>query len=554
MMRFAARSSRTSSDGFTVVEVLVATIVMAMVAAVVARSVVASGSSQLRSKARTQQTALADGALERLQADGTWSKRTTCINTVGKPASQGCFISDAAVDCGAGTSAMDAAGWCIVTTATDTGAQRFRVRVLGSGYDSAADGTGLVKGSADPDRDGLIPDFYHVIVEVQAETGTNTFDVNGTQRLEGDVNPVMRANAGSVEIRTCMLTTQVDHRQPVTVCHASPSLQMYPPVGYTSTNDGRYKSGSSGGSSSVDGVAWSVAGSMDPSKLELEFRPVGNVRYTLSPITSVGAPDPSRPVITGSTDAKGIGVTPSVTAGQYRVTFQNLPPGAAPWNDHSLPGDGLLSVSTGSTTHVSQVFEPIPRAVTINFSWRHDHVRRDFVGDPGTVLYTEYELNYHDNNSLRLIAAPLERVPINGVNPTGRVLGDGVTLRVNSTDSTATFTNVAPGLYSPYLVEGGGTSNVFQRGAVTDQRLDVGPLFPGTVGGPPSAVYPRSLDFLWVDADGTVTGGDAGATINTFWLNDYDQSCEPMGTPQCGAGGGGGGGGGASPSGGSGGL
>ncbi|MCW2950485.1 MAG: hypothetical protein JWN41_1498, partial [Thermoleophilia bacterium] len=261
----------------------------------------------------------------------------------------------------------------------------------------------------------------------------------------------------------------------------------------------------------------------------IDFRPVAGVRYTLTPIKSNGtSTDPSRPSYSGTTDSFGAGVVQTVIAGQYKITFSAVA-GMAPWDDHSLPGSGLLSVSTGSTTHVSELFQPLPRTVTVKFSNRKLGILNHILHDPNPEVTSDVvTMGADESRDLRLVAAPLERVPMFLVNPPGKVLGDGSIEHVDKGTTSVTFTNVSPGLYTAYVVEGTDTTNSFLKSNVDGGRLSSQPQV--ATGTTRENLY-DDLAYIWVPAnrsDPVYAWRVSGQISNEIWFNTMHTSCEPV--------------------------
>src|SRR4051812_44464325 len=75
MMRRSMATMRRQ-DGFTVVEVIIAVLLIAIVVGTIARFSVNSASLQLTAKTRDKQVSVAEGLLEKLQADQSWALTT----------------------------------------------------------------------------------------------------------------------------------------------------------------------------------------------------------------------------------------------------------------------------------------------------------------------------------------------------------------------------------------------------------------------------------------------------------------------------------------------
>lgn len=123
-----------SAGGFTVVEVVIAVVLLAIVAGGLAQMSVSTSRSQLASKGDTAQAHAADTTVESLRSDPAWAR--TC------------------------------AAAC--TWSVDVPEDEFTVRttITARAVDSRSDGWGARPIADDGDRDRVIPDYYQVQVVV----------------------------------------------------------------------------------------------------------------------------------------------------------------------------------------------------------------------------------------------------------------------------------------------------------------------------------------------------------------------------------------------------
>ncbi|MCW2973654.1 MAG: hypothetical protein JWN72_1927 [Thermoleophilia bacterium] len=198
--------SQRNEAGFTVVEVIIAVIVLAAVASSVALASV--GSSTLRGTAKLQAAITASGlqVQEDIATNRAWMDRPGCRNTASY-----CDVSDVVkkpnslILAGVGTSSAPAALELVQARATP--------------IDSEVDLTGPA------DKDGVIPDFFRIDVRVRVPTTVAT-RFNSTQaRLTRDLTTTIdrrgREQTGSLAVEICQVTNQSDERMSIQGCGLS---------------------------------------------------------------------------------------------------------------------------------------------------------------------------------------------------------------------------------------------------------------------------------------------------------------------------------------------
>ena len=189
-----------SERGFSMIEIVIAMLVLTLVGSAVAAGVVSSQKAGAKAKVADRQYAAAEAAFEFLQSDPRWA-RTNIANchTMGA----GALV----VNC-TNTVLENLVKATSILKSPKTGATQFQIAVKAIGYDSAADDTKA------NDIDGLRPDYYAVDVTITV-VGNPAAD---PVRVSGTIDPAGRASRGALTIQACIVERQYDERLPIGSC------------------------------------------------------------------------------------------------------------------------------------------------------------------------------------------------------------------------------------------------------------------------------------------------------------------------------------------------
>lgn len=192
---------RASEPGFTIVEVIVAAIVLTTVMAGAVYFVAGAGRSQERSASAQKMAAYADEITQRMRADQEWLRPGNCAFT-----SDRCAVRQAYVDSIAPSEAK-------YRSLTATVAVQRR--------DSASDGVG-----AGVDEDGLLTDFYDITVEVKMSSAPGEAPIKPfVSRSNVDASALGMA-AGTLVLQLCEVQDQSDERMSVSNCDGVGSMHQ----------------------------------------------------------------------------------------------------------------------------------------------------------------------------------------------------------------------------------------------------------------------------------------------------------------------------------------
>ena len=293
---------RNAEDGFTVIEVLVAAfIAVSVIAGFVYFFTTANHQASLAS-IRSRQSTVAKAVWESLNSSGSWT--TACTKT-----GVACTVPPAIY--------MDA----IKPLDVETG--DLIIAATATGRDIVADNAG------GRDRNGVAPDIYALRVVVSHNTPSHRKSRDVV--LSGSFDPTKAGKAGSLLLKLCQMTPQVDERIHITDCSVHPAkYEIEEPLG-TSEESGEMSS-------------WDAL---------MEYPGSEAMRFVY-----VVTPAPGLQVrVIGSDRASGWTSVSSSGA----VEFFDLPPGAyryevrghrqrdlSTWAEGSTPHGGTVAVSAGT--------------------------------------------------------------------------------------------------------------------------------------------------------------------------------------------------------------
>lgn len=335
-MRVTGSGSR-DERAFTIVEVLIAALVITAVFAGAVHFMVGAGKSQQKTLVRQRMAAAADGIVQKVRADRTWLAATPSCKT------STCDLSAR-----------------FQPAATNARGPQFAARVEVSPVDSDGDGRG------GDDEDGVRPDFYRIQVVVTLPPGEAA--EWGEQRPFETVSTVdataLGRATGTLVVQVGETTNQVDDRMPISSVRSGgdrvdmrgqvePCSSPFPiswdewvsrrPILPLGCND-----------------AFNDAASKDAFMGQVELRPAIGVAFSIERDTSDGGPS----VVRQHTDADGGTAGPDGTytfsgipSGTYRVVV-NPPANREAWDAKMVPSQGRTSVQANQKASALVMVRP----------------------------------------------------------------------------------------------------------------------------------------------------------------------------------------------------
>lgn len=427
-MRTAADSER----GFSIVEVIIAVVVIAIGLTGLAALSGSTAKSSSSAKVRDQQSSIAQSIGDKLRADSGWvgTATETCA-TVSSPA----------------TVTLTGSAWLTQRMRAELRAdginpEAWNVQATARKVDSAADGTCAGGG----DADGVLPDYYDidVVVRPAGSTASRYPDVKPFV-TSFQVSFASRTAGGTLTIQACEITPQVDERLPIGSCGAGsasePHVVLPPPGSNISPSAG--DDFMSCVAEPLDCKAYRCAhpditdscpGEFgDPYFVKVHTKPGNGWGFTLTG-------DPSDPVTagysrSGNLNANGEFQIKYLKPGRYRVNI-NEPGSVRPWTSHSVPADGWATVVSGIESRIVQMYKPAPRGADLVIP-----IETTDVSKPPWYGQPSYDYLYK-KGPYELILVPV---------PRGRVLGAKNGTLVHQNDPNVRFENLEPGLYGAYM-------------------------------------------------------------------------------------------------------
>lgn len=452
MQRSAARRERA----FSIIEVVIAALLLAIVIAAATAVFAGSTQSGAAMRVKDRQTALANQLLSKLQADPTWA---THCKAQADP--NQCNISPWIAQ----------RGYNQLGRITDaSGTTEFRVEAQARGLDLPADLQGA------DDKDGVVPDVYRIQVTVGPSADlANRYSGLRPVTIRAELNPQVRMVSGRVTVDACRAENQIDERMPIADCYATSSwADLLPPPTLDTTTDQRIRQtcdgpqGSRGGDNR-DCIAFKCAdteiASMRSRGASCESYPgwkppnqwpahvhsfsrvrmvpvQGSVRLRHVESGTVYGPQPFN---AGRAQFKNLPV------GDYEV-LPTVSGGDRLWRSKSVPSTGIVTVEAGLNSRAVLVYRPLATgAISIPVNSVDRSIPWAPVPYPGWV-------DIDDNGVITEGTQPVEvcLVPV----PKGRLLTSDVPcIQVPRSSSTTEFRfeNVEPGLYAVELSKGGYT-------------------------------------------------------------------------------------------------
>jgi type II secretory pathway pseudopilin PulG len=535
-----------SERGFSIVEIIVAMVVLTLVGSAVAAGVVSSQKAGAKAKVASRQYSVAEAAFEFLQSDPRWA-RTNIANchTMAPTATSVNCTSSVLQTLVKGTS---------ILKSPKTGAYQFQAAIKAVGYDSEADDTGA------NDVDGLRPDYYavDVTVTVIGNPGATPVKVSGT------IDPAGRASRGALTIQACVVERQYDERLPIGACPVPRDrLMAFPALN---------PFGSAGASSAANQFAsrdWGIAldlakgsiGSAAHDRLSMGVRPIQTqltikkMPTDIDPVSTIEGAGLILPAGQGcswnasrikcnssvqkTTPQKQEYPTATITIGGLKPGLYSIdaavPSGYEAWDHESVPTGGIAIVEVAKRTRVLKVFKP-----KIRYTGGAGYAVGLRNCDAGPYFYTICNPGLKYGISAWLAVSTVGRTEwscetdcTNGATPASAPAGANY----------IHFHNLRPGLYQRGLV--------FPLNGAPNP--DIGRICPWSE--PDSNSCPNVPDWMWIDSINAGIGSDQPVSGDgkwtQFWCNPATRNPAiaigaamdpPVIIQPCGSGGGGGGG------------
>lgn len=353
------RMNRTSPhNGFTIVEVVIAMLIVFVVAAAIAANFGATTRAQLRTKAQQKQSSIAQGIIEELRSNSSWF-HVTSDGMLNCPAVQSnsprpygrssdtrhsagdssgvCDLTPYLATLHGGDSsggAQSAAGHLVLADSSTVSNLSVDVTAWAIGIDSVADGTG------GEDEDGIVPDLAQVTVVARPVEPT-TVQLAPTTLTE--MIDVRGARIGSIAISACAISVAVES---VAINECTPgTIPISRERGNASRSESRETSSDDlrlrGGGNHVDpslGDATATIRRLQVSASDIALRPVRN-----------GQPVGTAVAATVRSMADGTLRVTGLEPGRYELRLRSS---LRLWTSHTIPG-GWMDGSSYTVTHVT---------------------------------------------------------------------------------------------------------------------------------------------------------------------------------------------------------
>lgn len=465
-----ARSHDTScrrprEHAFSIIEVIVAVLVLAIV--VVGATAMFGSSTRATSMARVhdKQTAVANEALAKLQADAGWALVCRRQQTPWNPNR---------ADCNLNSWIQDQPHLRDIGVVRDSGGQvyRFSISAMATGVDLPADRR------YPNDVDGVVPDMYRLRVTIAPNSELLTrFPKLQPTTLQQETNPTLRVQTGRLVINACVVVNQIDERVAPGDCSSGPaSADVLPPAKLDTTNSStiqntcRGNSGITGSGQrdctsykcSEESIARPNPGLVSPCSSHAGWN--GNVfahpfsddftRMRIQPASGTVVLRAEDGTVYRKRLVNGTAVFSQpndLPVGRYRVTL-NVP-GYLPWKSKSVPDDGMVGVEAGLTSRAVLMFRPRARStVRVNVH------SVDSSGPPWLQRFLPGYVKLSESGAI--IQGGTERILLMPV-PVGRIRSSEVPyvdVRLSTSTTQFVWRNVEPGLYSFQLTDPGFTA------------------------------------------------------------------------------------------------
>ncbi len=420
-------TSANSDRGFTIIEVVVMAFVVLITIGALAAVFTRTTTTQSKSKILSNQKSVVDAVIERASSDMSWIDAYGCddwknadtrhrANVWNPPiptdASQPPVTTNSTAEC------LSASQWFVTQYITPPFVQaqdstgkllwdggrpvpkkvggktvpnpdsplhesntkiKHNVRFKAIMVDLASDGIGA------HDKDGIVPDTIRIEasdtvtadgIRISTATGKNAF--RSTAEESNSINMTVRATTGSIKLRACAITNQIDERIAVGMCNK----------GNTSGDDGvddsigidkNIKCADDDPDTSVDDVTcdpyrYVSSTGLDIDRHLLRLRMLGSTQFTLyGPLGQKDAMDRPLP----PTDADGIATMSRIPPGRYQLKLPSTPefsgenPKYTLWNSRSVPAGGEVVIEGGKQAESVQILRPrVTRPMYIKYRTR----------------------------------------------------------------------------------------------------------------------------------------------------------------------------------------
>lgn len=332
--------------GFTIVEVIVAMVVVSLVAVVAVTFAGGASRSSEFSKLGDRQRAVASGVMQELTSDQSWITDPAYGCVLKAAANQPCDIS--ARFRGSSFGEVD-------------GTVQHRIVATATGRDVLSDGIGR------DDIDGMVPDVYVVSVTDVIATAAQTGAVPKPYTITSTIDRSSSSKLGTIALRTCRVEPQVDDRSSAAgkcMRSTTQSQNYHLPDGWVN---------SYARESEKFAMFWLALAAMDPNRPDqaaigrasaLNVVPVTGVTFTLRGPIGTGTAPVDVPVDVGSSRSSQI--IQDLEPGEYNLLDINGPDNTHLWKAQSVPNTGRVTVRTGKRTDIILMFAPDPVPVTID--------------------------------------------------------------------------------------------------------------------------------------------------------------------------------------------
>jgi type II secretory pathway pseudopilin PulG len=491
MRRAAPTPAERHSEGaITMIEVVVATMIVIVIGAALTTTMLSSVRTQGAATLSERRLAVAEGLFERLKADSRWLS----------PGGAGCHAMAPAattVTCSSTWLNTHYGADAIVNQSGTERSIRYETDIRVVGHDDALDGTGT------DDQDGMRPDYYVATVRVRRQASTDTW-----AEVTGTINPPGRITTGALSINVCQVVRQWDERIPVAACPQQHEVLLgYPAGGVLAALGGSTDRHAQADWAAAIDRAGPSGGDIGWKMVTYDVRPATGVEVRMrrndgKPVRTDGFVAPSgcwspsdlevRCLTTAAVPIRRIsGLIP----GHYDIEMVGIPAGYEAWPLHSIPSGDTAIVEAGRSSRVLQAIRPRSRAAYTVALRSCDHSEVMTWGSGPCV----------DNiqpYGLSGFLAPAASARANWSH-SGPLFGGGAQ-SVGAGASQITFENLAPGLYSGRIVTQGQSSLTLTDGA----------------GG-------AALRYMWLNPnqDGLATGDVPASGVPTYtrhWC-DYDR-------------------------------
>lgn len=342
-MRVALRETVRVERGFTMIEVLVAALVVAIALTGTAALVGGSLSSQSRSQQRSQAQGMAEASWEHLLADASWRFDENCTRRA-----SGCDI--------------DLSG--LAALRDERTGIKGEAKARAVPVDSPADGLG------DDDTTGT-PDSFSVSLTI------DVFDLDNRRlaeippiTLSGLVDGLRGQAFGSVSIQACAAVNQVDERLTTASCGSGPIEMRGPGDGTVDRNETGARPWITTRSNQFAYARRWSAREGNPFPSQVRFRTY-NARWSLRAREDDGRAATPRNY-SGTTGKDGAIVVNNLPLGSYDLSVSKPAASAfpggdqwIPWDSHWQPTNDVVHIGATGSARVVRVFQAKPVDVEI---------------------------------------------------------------------------------------------------------------------------------------------------------------------------------------------